>query len=107
MDVGSLNGQKGVCRNCDSEVSGQQVVPNVARMVKEAKVRIARDGARKASQAKGKLMMPRERAKVAGGKHATHLKGMAITFGNGVTWKRIVSPNAKSQGWQRQKCRQS
>ena len=38
----------------DSEDSGQQSVPNVTRMVKEAKVRMARDRARQASQAKGK-----------------------------------------------------
>ena len=38
----------------DSEDIGQQIVPNVARMVKEGKVRMARDGARRASQAKGK-----------------------------------------------------
>ena len=75
----------------DSEVIGQQIVPNVARMVNEAKVRMASGGARKASQAKGKLMMAKENAKVACGKHARHLKGIAITVGNGVTWKRIVS----------------
>ena len=58
----------------DSEDIGQQSVPNVARMVKEAKVRMAMDRARKASQAKGKLMMAKEKAKVASGKHARHLK---------------------------------
>ena len=31
------------------------------------------------------------KAKVASGKHARHLKGIAITVGNGVTEKRIVS----------------
>ena len=75
----------------DSEVIGQQIVPNVARMDKEAKVRMARERARKASQAKGKLLMAKEKAKVASGKHARHLKGIAITVGNGVTWKRIFS----------------
>ena len=64
----------------DSDVIGQQIVPNVARVVKEAKVRMARDGTRKASQAKGKLMMTKEKAKVASGKYARHLKGIAITF---------------------------
>ena len=81
----------------DSEVIGQQIVPNVARVVKEAKVRMARDGTRKASQAKGKLMMTKEKAKVASGKHARHLKGIAITFGNGVRWKRIVSQKPRSR----------
>ena len=75
----------------DSEDIGQQSVPNVARRVKEAKVRMARDRARKASQAKGKLMMAKEKAKVASGKHAKHLRRVAITVGNGVTWKRIAS----------------
>ena len=58
----------------DSEDIGQQSVPNVARMVKEAKVRMTRDRARKASQAKGKLMIGKEKAQVASGKHARHLK---------------------------------
>ena len=70
---------------------GQQSVPNVARMFKEAKVRMAMDRARKASQAKAKMMMAKEKAKVASGKHAKHLMGIAITVGNGVTWKRIAS----------------
>ena len=57
-----------------SDIIGQQIVPNVARMVKEANMRVARDGARKASQAKGKLMMTKEEAKVACGKHARHFE---------------------------------
>ena len=36
-------------------------------------------------------MTAKEKAKVLSGKHARHLKGIAITVGNGVTWKRIVS----------------
>ena len=65
MDIGSLNGRKVFVAIVDSEVSGQQIIPNVARMVKEAQVRMARDGTSKASQAKGKLMMAKEKAKVA------------------------------------------
>ena len=61
----------------DSEVIGRQVVPNVARVV--ARVMMARDRARKASQAKAKMMMAKEKAKVASGKHAKHLMGAAIT----------------------------
>ena len=75
-----------------------EIVPNVARMVKEAKVRMARNRARKASQAKGKLMIAKEEAKVASGKHARHLKGISITVGNAVTWKRIVSQKVKAKG---------
>ena len=71
---------------------------NVARVVKEAKARMARDGARKASQAKGKLMMAKEKAKVASGKHARHVKGIAITVGNGVTWKKDCFAKAKAKG---------
>ena len=76
----------------DSGVTEQQSVPNVARMVKEAKVRMARDRARKANQVKGKLTTARRKvnAKVTGGKQARHLKGIAVTVGNGVTWKKIV-----------------
>ena len=76
----------------DSVVIGRQVVPNVARVVK-----VARDRARKASQAKAKMMMAKEKAKVASGKHAKHLMGAAITVGNGDTWKRIVSPNPRAR----------
>ena len=90
MDIGSLNGQKGVCvAIVDSEVIGRQVVPNVARVVK-----VARDRARKASQAKAKMMMAKEKAS---GKHAKHLMGTAITVGHGDTWKRIVSPNPRAR----------
>ena len=42
--------------------------------------------ARMFKEAKGKLIMAKENAKVASDKHARHLKGIAITFGNGVTW---------------------
>ena len=73
----------------DREVIGRQVVPNVARVM-------ARDRARKASQAKAKLMMAKEKAKVASGKHAKHLMGTAITVGNGDTWKRTVSSNPRA-----------
>ena len=73
----------------DREVIGRQVVPNVARVM-------ARDRARKASQAKAKLMMAKEKAKVASGKHAKHLMGTAITVGNGDTWKRTVSSNPRT-----------
>ena len=75
----------------DSEVIGRQVVPNVARVM-------ARDRARKASQAKAKLMMAKEKAKVASGKHAKHLMGTAITVGNGDTWNpRASAAKAKVQ----------
>ena len=69
----------------DSDGIGQHSVPHVAKMVKEAKVTMARDRARKANQAKEKLMMARRKAKakVTNGKHASHLKGIAITVGNG------------------------
>ena len=58
---------------------------------------MARDMARKASQAKANMMMAKEKAKVASGKHAKHLMGNAITVGNGDTWKRIVSPNPRAR----------
>ena len=72
----------------DREVIGRQVVPNVM---------MARDRARKASQAKAKMMITKEKAKVASGKHAKHLMGTAITVGNGDTWKRTVSPNPRAR----------
>ena len=62
----------------DSGRIRQQSVQNVARIVKEAKVRKARDMARKVNQAKGKLMMARRKAKtkVTSGKHARCLEGI-------------------------------
>ena len=48
----------------DRKVIGRQVVPNAARVVE--RVMMARDRARKASQAKAKLMMAKEKTK--GGK---------------------------------------
>ena len=80
----------------DSEGIGQQSVPNVARVVKEARVMMERDRARKASQAKAKMMIAKEMAKVSSGKHAKHLMGTASTVGNGDTWKRIVSSNPRA-----------
>ena len=77
----------------DSKVIGLQVVPNVARVVK-----VARDRARNASQAKAKMMMAKEKAKVASGKHAKHLMGTAITVGNGDTWKKDCFTKSKSKG---------
>ena len=76
----------------DSEAIGRQVVPNVARVVK-----VARDRARKASQAKAKMMMAKEKAEVASGKHAKHLMGTAIIVGNGDTWKSIILPNTRAR----------
>ena len=60
MDIGSLNGQKGVCRNCGQRGHWAASCPNVARVVK-----VARDRARKASQAKANMMIAKEWAKVA------------------------------------------
>ena len=97
MDIGSLNGTERVfVAIVDREAIGQQSVPNVARVM-------AKDRARKASQAKAKLMMAKEKAKVASGKHAKHLMGTAITVGNGDTWKRTVSSNPRAKCGQRQK----
>ena len=61
-------GRKACVAHVDSEDIGQQ--------------RMARVRARKASQAKGNLVMAKEKAKEASGKHARHLKGTAITVGN-------------------------
>ena len=84
MDIGSLNGQKGVCRTRGLKDNGQQM---------------ARDRARTASQAEDNLVTAKEKAKVARDKHVKYLKDIAVTAGNGVTWKRIVSrwqnPRAK------------
>ena len=78
-------------------------VPNGARLVREAKVMMARDRARKASQTEAKPTKAKEKAKVASGKHERYLKGTAISVGKGFFH---VGKNP-GQGWQRQKCRQS
>ena len=76
-DIGSLEGQKSV--------------PNVARLVRVT--------ARKARQAKAKLTMAKEKAKVASCKHERRCsKGAAITGGNGVTWKKDCFALAKTKG---------
>ena len=97
VNIGSLDGQKGVCVAL-VEVIWQQRVPNVARLVREAKVMMARERARKANQAKAKPTMAKEKAKVASGMHERYLKGTATTVGNGVTWNRIVSRGQKPKG---------
>ena len=81
----------------DRKVIGRQVVPNVARVV--ARVMMARERARKANQAKEKLMTARRKAKakVTSGKHAKHLMSTAITVGNGDKWKRIVSQKPRAR----------
>ena len=86
MDIGSLNGQNGVCRTCGQRGHWAAECPKHGKNGQGDKGQ-----ARKASQAKGKLMMAKEKAKVASGEHARHLNGIAITVGSGVTWKRIVS----------------
>ena len=55
---------------------------------------MARDRARQEKQVRQRQnpTMAEEKAKAASGKHERYLKGTAITVGNGVTWKRIVSP---------------
>ena len=70
----------------DRKVIGRQVVPNVARVV--VRVMMARDRARRASQAKAKLMTAKDKAKVASGKHAKYLMDTAISVGNGDVWQR-------------------
>ena len=83
----------------DREVIGRQVVPNVARVM-------ARDRARKANQAKAKMRMAKEKAKVASGKHAKHLMGTAITEEMGTHGKGLFH-QIQEQVWQRQMCKQS
>ena len=51
---------------------GKQNVSNVSGGVKEAKVMMARDRARKASQAKGKIVTAKEKAGVAREKQVKH-----------------------------------
>ena len=78
-------------------------VPNGARLVREAKVMMARDRAKKACQTEARPTKAKEKAKVVSGKHERYLKGTAITVGKGFFH---VGKNP-GQGWQRQKCRQS
>ena len=82
----------------DSEGIGQQSVPNAARKVKEAKVGMVRDRAKKANQVKGKLMTARRKAKVTSGKHARHLKGITITVGNWGHMEKDFFTKAKTKG---------
>ena len=103
MDIGSLNGQKGVCgshlwtaRPLDSRVSpGRQ-----------AQVMMARDRVRKARRAKAQLTVAK--AKVANCKHGSYSEGTAITVRKRSHGKGLFHFGKKQgQGWRRQMCRQS
>ena len=94
--------RKGVCRNCGQRGHWTAECPKRGKNGQGGK---GEDGKRRANQVKGKLMMARRKAKakVTSGKHARHLKGIAIKFGSGVTWRRIVSqkprPRVKAKVW--------
>ena len=79
----------------DSEVIGQQSVPHVARLVREAKVMMARN---RASQASAKPTKAKEKAMVASGKHERYLKGIEITVGNGSHGKGLFHVGKNTQG---------
>ena len=95
MDIGSLNGQKGVwegvCRNCGQQGHWAADCPKRDKNGRGGKGEDGKGQGKKGKSGKGKLLKAKERAKVASGKHARHLKGIALTVGHGVTWKRIVS----------------
>ena len=65
VDIGSVNGQKGVCVShlWTARPLGSSVSPNLARLFRDAKVMMARDRARQARQAKTKLTMAKAKAK--------------------------------------------
>ena len=71
----------------DSENIGEQSVLNVARMVKEAKVKMARGQGKKGKSSKGKT----DDGKGKVGKWQARI-------GNGVTWKRIASKSKVKGG---------
>ena len=84
----------------DREVIGRQVVPNVARVVKVARAIMTRDRARKArkaSQAKAKVMMAKEKAKVASGKARKAYDGYCNHCWKWGHMERIVSPNPRAR----------
>ena len=72
----------------DSEVIGQQSVPNGARLVREAKVMMARDRVRKTRQSKAQLTVAKGKAKVANCRRGWRLHSLLEI---GVTWRRIAS----------------
>ena len=63
MDTGSLNGQQGVCRSCGQREHLAAECPKRGKNGQEAKVRMAKDRARKGNQVKGNLMFARRKAK--------------------------------------------
>ena len=91
----------------DSEVAGQQNVPNVARLVREAKVMMARDRARKARLAKakkgkgGKIASTADIRKVLQSLSVTRSHGKrSLRAGTkkGFRWAKAQVPSEKTEG---------
>ena len=89
MDIGSFNGRKGVCRNCGQRGHWAAECPKRGKNGQGGEGEDGKGQGKKGKLDRGKTDDGKGRGK--GGKHARHMKGIAITVGNGVTWKRIVS----------------
>ena len=94
MDIGSLNGQKGVCRNCGQR--GHWTASCPKRGKSGGKGDDGKGQGKKGKSSKGKADDGKGKGK--GGKWQARkaFDDTAITVGNGDTWKRTVSLNPRA-----------
>ena len=83
MDIGCLNGQKGVCRNCGQRGHWAASCPKRGKSGGKGQGKKGKSSKDKNDDGKGK------------GKSGKWM-GTAITVGNGDTWKRTVSSNPRA-----------
>ena len=83
MDIGRTNGQKGVCRNCGQRGQWAAECPKRGKNGQGGEGEDGKGQGKKGKLDRGKTDDGKGRGK--GGKHARHMKGIAITVGNGGT----------------------
>ena len=94
-DIGSLNGQKGVCRNCRQRSHWAASCPK--RGKSGGKDDDGKGQGKKCKLSKGKNDDGKGKGKDGKWQARKALMGTTITVGNGDTWKRIVTPNPRAR----------
>ena len=77
MDIGSFNGQRGVCRTCGQRGHWAAECPKRGKKGQGGKGDDGKGQGQKGKSGKGKLLMAKEKEKVD--QHVKHSKGIAIT----------------------------
>ena len=75
MDIGSLNGQKGVCRTCGQRGRWAAECPKSGKIGQGGKCDDGKGQGKTSKTSKGKTDERREKAKVANGKHERVFEG--------------------------------